>query len=272
MGQSIFIDSQWTDAATVETTTTAGSGAPGSNILTDRRGEFFRSSTTTTLAFANVDLGQTRSITSLAVIDVFGPTASEVKVTVYTAASEAALTAGPRDTLVNAVVVPLTVDNGRHLVYYNTTASSQRWMRVEISNADGGSTLGFGKLRVGGEVAPDPNILIGSGLVTPGSASEVTETEAGSQFVRHLYTRRMAAPQLLIHEDAYLDDFWNMLAFTGSNRPLVYAQDASLNISVQAEQIKSQQQLIYGRLPTPSGIQSQFASYSSLTLEIEEWT
>lgn len=273
-GDQILIDSQWTDVTTTLNHTGAGANSGPENTLTDRRGEFYRTANNVNVAFVNYDLGQVRAITSVAVFDAFAPLTVEHEVRVFAADSEAELGTGTRDTIAD-VVVPPTVDGFRHLIAWSATPFNRRFLRVVVADPAGGSAtqqLGFSKVRVGGEFRPSPGALVGSNLVTPGSESEVTETEAGSQFIRHLFTRRTASVSLDLDFAQANGRLWDLLAFSGSNRPVVYAQDISLDITDQAQQVLSQKQLIYGRFPNPSGYRAESGGRAAITLDIEEWT
>lgn len=273
-GDQILIDSQWTDVATTLSNTAAGANSGPENTLTDRRGEFFRTASNANFAFINYDLGLVRAITSVVVMDAVAPLTVEHEVRVFAADSEAALTAGPRDTIASVTVLP-TVDGFRHLVAWSATPFNRRFLRVVLADpALGAATqqLGWSKIRVGGEFRPDPGALVGSDLVTPGSESEVTETEAGSQFVRHLFTRRRASVSLNLDSPQVNGQLYDLLAFTGSNRPVVYAQDVSLDITDPPTQQLSAKQLIYGRFPNPQGYRAESGGRATITLDIEEWT
>lgn len=273
-GNQILIDSQWTDEAIVLNNTLAGASSGPANTLTDRRGEFYRTQNDVNVAFIDYDLGQVRPISSAAVFDAFAPPTVEHEIRVFAANTEAELSTGPRDTIADVTVIP-TIDGFRHLVAWHPTPFNRQFVRVVVADKAGGTAtqpIGWSKIRLGGEFRPAPGVLIGSGLVTPGSQSDVTETEAGSQFVRHLFTRRIASPQFNLDSGQALGQLWDLLAFTGSNRPIVYAGDISLDITDPNQQQLSAKQLIYGRFPNPSGYSAQSANRRTITLDIEEWT
>lgn len=178
-GNQILIDSQWTDVATTLSHAAAGANAGPENTLTDRRGEFYRTEDIANGAFINYDLSLIRPITAVAVFDVFAPLTVEHDVRMFAADSEAALSAGPRDTIADVVVLP-TVDGFRHLVAFSATPFNRRFLRVAVEDSAGGAgtqQIGWSKIRVGGALRFAPGALVGSGAVTPGSESEVTETE-----------------------------------------------------------------------------------------------
>lgn len=279
--RATFVGVGWTDAAVVGNSTASGTNAPAENLLTDRRSEFWRTSSNVNFAFAHFDLGEIQPVNTVGLIDVFGPSTEDVLVTVWVADTEAELTTGPRTSFGFDHLVPLLADGSRQFLHSRLMSGASpvnaRWVRIVVEH---GTTavqpLGASRLVVGGpgsEFIPPHGVLVGSDVVTPSSRSEVTETDAGSVFVRHLYTRRTAGPRITFDRDTYLGDLWDLLAFSGSNRPILFAQQADLDYgaaTLNAQQVSKQ--MIYGRLPNPNGIRGEFATHSTLTLELEEWT
>ena len=265
----IFIPASYADGATVLTATTAAATAGPELMFKDRRSEFYRTQDAVATVSANIDLGQNRSITSLAVLDIEGPANLEIKLSAYAADSEAALTAGPRDELAVLILIPLLVDNSRHFLYWSETPINRRYLRIVVQHTGNPvQQMGWSRVMLGGEWRPEEGISVGSGLVTPGSASEVTEAVSGSRFVRHLYRRRRASPSFEVEDEAYLGDLWDLLAFSGSNRPLYYCQDASVDITNQLELNK---QSVYGLVPDQSLVTARFARQYEVGFDLEEF-
>lgn len=285
---SKFLGVGWTDPpATTGNSTASGTNAGPDNLLTDRRSEFWRTANPVTIAFANIDLGQTRPINSVAVMDIVAPTdlSESVECRIRVADVEADLGTANDTILADGNVVPVLADGTRQFLYTGEMAGvapvSARWVRVSIIVTPGVITQQLGASRViiagpGSEYVPDHGVSVGSEVVTPSSKSDVTETDSGSVFVRNLFTRRVAAPQLRFQKDAsYLDPggLWDLLAFAGSNRPIVFAQEADLDYEASvanAERISKQ--MLYGRVPNPDGARAESANHRSVTLDMEEWT
>ena len=265
----IFIPASYTDGATTLTATTAAATAGPELMFRDRRSEFYRTQDNVATVSANIDLGQNRSITSLAVLDIHGPPTLEVKLSAYAADSEAALTAGPRDELAVLILVPILVDNSRHFLYWSQTPINRRYLRIVAQHTGNPvQQMGWSRVMVGGEWLPDTGVLVGSDLVTPSSASEITEVVSGSRFVRHLYSRREAAPSVKVKDSTYVGDLWDLLAFSGSNRPVYYCQDVTLPI-VDQEPINKQS--VYGLIPEGGVVTADTALYYEMQIEIEEY-
>lgn len=281
---AIFAGVGWTDTAVVGNSTASGTNAEPDQLLTDRRSEFWRTAANENFAFANIDLGVTRPITTVALFDVFGPTDIDLRVSIRLAATEAELTSGPFFEPLNDVDAPVLADGSRQIMHSNlmdgTPQRNERWVRVQIAHfGTATQPLGASRLIVAGpgsQYTPDCGVAVGSDVVTPTSRSDVTETDSGSVFVRHLYTRRIASPQLRMQKDAsYLDPsgLWDLLAFAGSNRPILFAQEADLDYTASAANAERvSKQMLYGRLPNPDGIRAESANHRSITLDMEEWT
>lgn len=281
---AIFAGVGWTDTAAIGNSTASGGNAGADNMLTDRRSEFWRTAANENFAFTNIDLGETRPITTVALMDIFGPTDVDLRVSIRLAETEPELAAGPFFQPLNDVVVPALSDGTRQAMHSNlmdgTPQRNERWVRVQLAHLGTATQpLGASRLIVAGpgmQYVPDCGVAVGSDVVTPSSKSDVTETDSGSVFVRHLYTRRIAAPQLRMQKDAsYLDPggLWDLLAFSGSNRPILFAQEADLDYTAStANAERVSKQMLYGRLPNPDGIRAESGLHRSVTLDLEEWT
>lgn len=267
---TIFTGPAWTDAAVMGPgTTTGATGAEGSNLLTDRRSEFYRTLNSVATATVTIDLQQDREVDHISLLDIVGPTSIEMSVRAWVSDQEF----GGTPIQVADHVVPAAVDGGRHFSVYLPEAITNRWIRMSIYHLGAAQQqLGASRVMVGGAWAPQRSMLQGSGVVTPGSASDVTETESGGRFIRHLYTRRRARPVLEATREEQIGPFWDLVGYCGTNRPIVFVQSADLDANDVELALQLNKGLVYGTLPDTDTARAEYFDGFSLTLELEEWT
>jgi hypothetical protein len=268
--EPIFIRAGYTDAATIDSSTTSAASAPASNLLTDRRGEFWRTSSAVTTCFAIIDLGALKDVTGVAVIDVEGPETIETTVQIRGADTAAGCVSAPE--LDNGGdVVPRLVTGKRQISFYDGTTYNIRYIRIDISFSGTAQVLGAGRVMIDDAYVPGNFLSPDSRIVTPGSASDVTETDAGGEFIRHLYTRAVAEPVMLFSRDEYHGDdgLWDLLAFTGTNRPLVFVQDAQLDYGANSTRLSKG--ILYGRITEQNGVRYEFGDEYGVGLPMTEY-
>ena len=268
MPTPIFLDTRTADLATAKGHTADAASAAVDNLLTDRRSEFARSSGDVTTFFCNFELDVSTTINAMALFDVIGPLTVETKVQFRGASSEANLTASPTFDS-TATIIPVTADGVRHAVWYSETGYSVAFVRVDVTFTGTAQVLGASRVMFGGAWAPERKVQYGSGLVTPGSRTEVIETDSGGQFLRHLSRRRAAEPGLVLTEDEYGDDIWEIYAYAGTNRPLMYCQDASV---WQSDPEYASKQLLYGRIVDTGMVTAEGYDYHVVSIPLEEYT
>lgn len=268
----VFCDVGWTDGATICAGNGGATNAEQENILTDRRSEFWRTPNNLTNAAIHVDLGQVRPIQFIAVMDVFGPVGAEMQVRFDLAD---ACTGGTIVVVANNLIAATAADGGRHAFWFDEGTQGFQFVNVRLSHTATAQPLGFSRVVIGGPGTlwvPDPGMLVGSGVVTPGSASEVTETEAGGRFIRPLFTRRRARPVLEVSRDQYIGPFWDIAGFSGSNRPVMFIQDTTPDFTIAAQALEANKGMLYGPLPDLDAARVEFHDGYAINLDLEEWT
>ncbi len=251
-----FLQAGYTDDASIGSKTAEAASAPASNLLSDRRGEFYRTSAAVTSFFVTIDLGALKDVSAVGIIDIIGPSTIATSCQIRGADTEATTVSAPEfdSTL---VVVPRLVNNKRQMSFYDGTTYNVRWVRVDVSFSGSAEVMGAGRIMIDDAYVPANYVGEDSQVPTPGSATAVTETEAGGVFLRHLHGRSTAEPSLMFSRAEYDDDLWDLLAFTGTNRPLLYIHDAHLSYSANATRVSKG--ILYARLEEQNGVRSEFA-------------